>query len=733
VPVQQKMTTQDGSTPKAIFLPVLVTLIALCLGAAAALTLLTPNTAAPAGPAELSLVAQRLPYEAQNALRGEASAFDALAKSSARLKSLRAAGNAGAGNAADAAAWNKLSEGVRTVSDARAAVETIQASNQEARELAPKLLSELGDLASAVGVQKLEGMSRYLERFELMVQRIQQDLSGLASGVSDAAPAAQRLADSLEFLNQVVRGLSGEESGLALTRVTGGADAEQRLKAVVARNQQFANSVRKAIGAAESLSKAQVAARGLPSVAGTLAAQLGDAAAPRVDSGASYKPWVLALLGLAAALFAALVWTYRKSVNVRRSSELRVRENERNQEAIMRLLDELSSLADGDLTVQATVTEDITGAIADSINYAIEALRELVTTINDSAIQLDGAAKQTQSTAAHMAKASSAQSRQISAASESMADMAASIEEVSGNSERCSDVARHSVDIAHKGGDAVRRTIDGMNAIRETIQETSKRIKRLGESSQEIGNIVELINDIAEQTNILALNASIQASMAGEAGRGFAVVADEVQRLAERAANATKQIEVLVRTIQTDTNEAVVSMERSTTDVVGGALLAENAGAALEEIEQVSNQIASLVQNISASARQQAAVSGNISKNMQVVREISTQTAEGSTATSTSIAKLAALSAQLRKSVAGFRLPDYGGGTTTVGATSSRLRALIEPAGAPNPGSSNGTGAPVAAAPVGGSAPVSAGGMGATNSSSAGNSGKIRKASGFGG
>ena len=195
-------------------------------------------------------------------------------------------------------------------------------------------------------------------------------------------------------------------------------------------------------------------------------------------------------------------------------------------------------------------------------------------------------------------------------------------------------------------------------SIRETIQETSKRIKRLGESSQEIGNTVELISDIAEQTNILALNASIQASMAGEAGRGFAVVADEVQRLAERAANATKQIEVLVRTIQADTNEAVVSMERSTTDVVGGALLAENAGAALEEIEQVSNQIASLMQNISASARQQAAVSANISRSMQVLREISTQTAEGTTGMSQSIGKLADLSAQLRKSVAGFRLPE---------------------------------------------------------------------------
>jgi twitching motility protein PilJ len=673
------MTTRRiEKSPNLMLLPILAGLVVLCLIIAAVLTALTRGASPVAAPGEqMSLVIQRMPFEAQNALRGESSAFDSLAKSSARLKNLRS-GTSGAG---DAAAWNKLNEGVTAVLEARPAVEAIQGSNQEVRELAPKLLSELGDLGSSVGAQKLEGMSRYMERFELTVQRIQQDLNGLSSGVSDAGPSAQRLADSLEFLNQVIRGLSGEESGIAIQKVTG-ADPEQRLKTVVQRNQQYTNSVRKAIGAADALARAQTAARALPAVAGTLATQLGSAA-PRAESGGNYKLWILALLTLAALLLGALAVTYSKTADKRRSNELRVRENERNQEAIMRLLDELSSLADGDLTVQATVTEDITGAIADSINYAIEALRELVTTINDSAIQLDGAAKQTQGAAAHMAKASSAQSRQISAASESMADMAASIEEVSGNSERCSDVARHSVDVAHKGGDAVRRTIDGMNAIRETIQETSKRIKRLGESSQEIGNIVELINDIAEQTNILALNASIQASMAGEAGRGFAVVADEVQRLAERAANATKQIEVLVRTIQTDTNEAVVSMERSTTDVVGGALLAENAGAALEEIEQVSNQIASLVQNISASARQQAAVSGNISKNMQVVREISSQTAEGSTATSTSIAKLAALSAQLRKSVAGFRLPDYGNGA---GATSAKLPALSEPAAPANAG-----------------------------------------------
>src|ERR1700722_19613941 len=657
------MNTRNETGSGASILPVLAGLVVLCLAGAAAMTLLTHNSAPVAAPAEqLSLVVQRMPFEAQNALRGESSAFDALAKSAARLKTLRAAmpdTGTGAGGASNAA-WNKLTDGVTTVSEARASVEAIQVANQEARESAPKLLSELGDLASAVGAQKLDGMSRYLERFELMVQRIQQDLNGLASGVSDAAPAAQRLADSLEFLSQVMRGLSGEESGLALTKVTG-ADAEQRLKALVARNQQYANSVRKAIGAAEALSKAQVAARTLPAAASRLGAELSEAPAGTRRSSGPYKPWILALLGLAGVLLAALAWIYVKSVNVRRSSELRVRDNERNQEAIMRLLDELSSLAAGDLTVQATVTEDITGAIADSINYAVEALRELVTTINDSAIQLDGATKQTQGAAAHMAKASSAQSRQISSASESMADMAASIEEVSGNSERCSDVARHSVDIAHKGGYAFRRTIDGMNAIRETIQETSKRIKRLGESSQEIGNIVELINDIAEQTNILALNASIQASMAGEAGRGFAVVADEVQRLAERAANATKQIEVLVRTIQTDTNEAVVSMERSTTDVVGGALLAENAGAALQEIEQVSNQIASLVQNISASARSQSTAAQNIARNMQVLREISAQSADSTSATSHAIAKLADLSASLRKSITGFRLPGGSG------------------------------------------------------------------------
>jgi len=303
------------------------------------------------------------------------------------------------------------------------------------------------------------------------------------------------------------------------------------------------------------------------------------------------------------------------------------------------------------------VTEDITGAIADSINYALEALRGLVATINDTAVQVDAAARQTQATTTHLAEASVNQSKQINTASQSINEMAKSIEQVSANAERSAKVAAQSVEIAHKGGQAVRRTIDGMNSIRETIQETSKRIKRLGESSQEIGDIVELINDIAEQTNILALNAAIQASMAGEAGRGFAVVADEVQRLAERSANATRQIEALVKTIQTDTNEAVISMEQSTAGVVGGAQLAENAGSALDEIEKVANHIATLVQSISNAARQQASTAGEVSRTMNVIREITAQTTEGTNATAVSVGKLAALATEMRKSVAGFKLP----------------------------------------------------------------------------
>ena len=359
---------------------------------------------------------------------------------------------------------------------------------------------------------------------------------------------------------------------------------------------------------------------------------------------------VLAVL-LAVILAISFIGTERK-----RAAESR-KLNERNQQAIMRLLDEMGTLAEGDLTVKATVTEDITGAIADSVNFAVEALRSLVTTINETAVRVSSAAQETQATAKHLADAANQQAEQITSASSKINEMAISIDQVSKNSADSAEVAQRSVQIASNGAQIVRQTISGMDSIREQIQETSKRIKRLGESSQEIGSIVELINDIAEQTNILALNAAIQAASAGEAGRGFAVVADEVQRLAERATGATKRIETLVQTIQSDTNEAVSSMEQTTTQVVNGARLAEDAGTALGENEKVSNNLAGLIQGISSAAKQQSAAATNISSTMSSIQQITAQTSVGANQTAESIGNLAQLAQELRRSVADFKLP----------------------------------------------------------------------------
>lgn len=330
---------------------------------------------------------------------------------------------------------------------------------------------------------------------------------------------------------------------------------------------------------------------------------------------------------------------------------------ERNQKAILRLLDELADLADGDLTVSATVTEDFTGAIADSINFTVDQLRVLVSNINDTAVKVSGAAQDSQATALQLAKASEHQAHEIAGASAAINEMAVTIDQVSLNAEESARVADRSVELADTGANVVRNTIEGMDTIREQIQDTAKRIKRLGESSQEIGDIISLINDIADQTNILALNAAIQASMAGDAGRGFAVVADEVQRLAERSSAATRQIEALVKTIQSDTSEAVISMEKTTADVVRGAGLANDAGVALAEIEEVSGDLAELIQNISNAARQQASSANHVSNTMNVIQDITSQTAQGTMATARSIGNLSDLANELRNSVAGFTLP----------------------------------------------------------------------------
>ena len=371
----------------------------------------------------------------------------------------------------------------------------------------------------------------------------------------------------------------------------------------------------------------------------------------------SIQGWMGNALGLAALVIIALL-----GLQIFRDTRVRLQQtseaNERNQQAIMRLLDEIADLADGDLTANATVTEDFTGAIADSINFTIDQLRTLVKSINQSTELVSSAASETSTTASQLSQASANQAKEITAATSSINSIASSMNDVSSQAGESAKVAGQSVEIANKGNLAVQNTINGMDKIREQIQKTSKQIKRLGESSQEIGDIVSLINDIAEQTNILSLNAAIQASMAGEAGRGFAVVADEVQRLAERSSSATKQIEVLVKTIQADTNEAVISMEQTTTEVVEGARLAEDAGVALGEIEQVSNDLAQLIEQISGAAQSQSESANAISQTMNVIQEITSQTSSGTSATAGSIGNLAEMAQEMQNSVAGFKLPD---------------------------------------------------------------------------
>ncbi|TDR19525.1 twitching motility protein PilJ [Marinicella litoralis] len=551
--------------------------------------------------------------------------------------------------------WEKMNNDALTIIEQRDRIEELSdISDKFASEIPILQASSDAVVKRLVAIREDRGLIYLASQQLVLADRMLRRMSEILKGGAASIQASDSLDRDARKFNEVMTGMfNGNDTIKAVTDD----QAVESLGRVYAAFDSVQADIGTVRGAME-LFDAQIAAADIEVDVDSFvedAEQLRNQISERTQLVPSERMgWVIAGLS-----FLWLLWIFRTlSKNDRVRAAVAQDQNERNQQAILRLLDEMGSLADGDLTVNATVSEDITGAIADSVNFAIEALRSLVKTINDASVGVASAAQEAQATAMHLAEASEHQATQITNASAAINEIAVSIDEVSKNSLESADVAQRSVLIAHNGAEVVRDTIKGMNNIRTQIQDTSKRIKRLGESSQEIGNIVELINDIAEQTNILALNAAIQAASSGESGRGFAVVADEVQQLAERASSATRQIEGIVKTIQTDTNEAVRSMEQTTSEVVGGARKAEDAGEALTEIETVSNDLAELIQNISEAARQQSVAATNISGTMNVIQEITTQTSAGTQQTAESIGNLVELATELRKSVEDFKLPD---------------------------------------------------------------------------
>lgn len=355
--------------------------------------------------------------------------------------------------------------------------------------------------------------------------------------------------------------------------------------------------------------------------------------------------WIISALGLVGVFISIIKYNQNRDTSIKQ-----------NQQAMLDFLNVINALSEGDLTVQASVSEDITGTLADSFNYSVESLRNLVAMVNQSTRKLSEAVGDSSTVAEVLLKSSKEQAKKITEASDTVMHVTGAMLDVSSQTSAAVDIALSSTDVARSGSERVRSTIVGMDQIRDHIQETSKRIKRLGESSQEIGDIVELINDIADQTHILALNASIQAAAAGDAGRGFAVVADEIQRLAERTGNATRRVENIVKTIQTDTNEAIFAMEKSTSEVVNGANLAERAGESLNEIESVSTRLATLIQNVSRSSRDVSSLGNKMKSSIDSIKKLTEQNVTSTQITNNSVEKINELANELRESISGFKI-----------------------------------------------------------------------------
>ena len=553
--------------------------------------------------------------------------------------------------------WKKVSENIDLIASQQKIINQLYDTNIAISESIPGIQAEYNLMVDQMARQNMPSSQVVIAKNQVFIaERILRSINSVLTGTTNSSASADDFSADTEtfgsYLNAQINGSAElgvqQISEPALRESLDGIKAEydEVLKSAAATVLKNSSQIVKVRQASSSIFEQS------------------DALLTNLNKLSGGTGWAIAIpaLGLILALIGFLFCVFKLLVLRGEADKVRVsrlqEEYDRNQNAILRLLDEIADLADGDLRSYATVSEDFTGAIADSINFAIDQLRELVSRITETSAEVAHYTQNTQIITNQLAEASEHQAQEIAGASAAINEMAMSIDQVSANASESATVAERSVHIASNGADVVNRSIEGMDIIREQIQETSKRIKRLGESSQEIGNIVALINDIADQTNILALNAAIQASMAGEAGRGFAVVADEVQRLAERSASATKQIETLVKTIQTDTNEAVISMEQTTSEVVRGANLSKDAGVALDEIQSVSGNLAKLIASISDAAKLQSASAGHIATTMNVVQEITSQTTTATFDTARSVSELANMAESLRESVTDFKLPE---------------------------------------------------------------------------
>jgi twitching motility protein PilJ len=659
-------------------LKLLVTLLALLLLIDAGVVIYdarqaTFNTLYVAAVGKIRMLSQRLAKAAQQASQGNREAFKQLRESRdefSTLVNLLASGGLSGGvslpptpalvrpKLADLEReWQKTERNAGLVIREEPNLVALGAAVRAINDNNPALL-ELADEVSALAVQAgaTARQNAVAAQLVMLTQRMAKNANAMLAGDVVDPEVAFLLGKDSNTFRDLLQGLLEGNDGMRIARISDG-DVRNKLGELQAAFKDYQAAVSRILGNMQRLVNAKRATRDMFNDSETLLGSAEQLANAYEDLLTQRKFHFIAMAAISLLALAVLLLIGKVYIDEsRRRAEQSERQNRENQEAIMRLLDDIGNLASGDLTVHAKVTEHMTGAIADSINYTIDELRRLVAGITKAAEHVSSATHEAQTVSTELLQAAQKQAAEIQGTGQSVAQMAQSMKQVSANAGDSAKVAETSLSAANKGAQAVQNAIRGMNDIREQIQETSKRIKRLGESSQEIGEIVQLISDITEQTNVLALNAAIQAASAGEAGRGFTVVAEEVQRLAERSAEATKHIGAIVKSIQRDTQDAVEAMERSTRGVVEGTKTADEAGQALREIENISNRLAELIGSISNATEQQAASAAQVAGKMKIILGVTQLTSEGTKKTASSAARLNELADGLKSSVAGFKV-----------------------------------------------------------------------------